>query len=336
MSPPQRQPDTADVGELLHRLAAEEERFLQREFLAPSVRGSVAEVRIGGVVCRVRIEPRDFTGWGVFRPVSMTRARLVREAGLADRRRWLDLFPRVGLIVCRRHGSNWHGAAAHRGDARFRIEGLVPIEMAEEVQPFDVVAARFDGSSFWFDDLDPGGDPAAAAYLRGALQEQTAPEDLARPGLTPEQRAAYELGWWERIGPSGAEAGDGPEGAGAGRCGGRARPEPRPMEAEDPVRRRLRQSLSHAGAQLIGYLERPDSYRVTYRIGGEEFTSAVDKRDLTVQVAGVCLAGEDQKFDLGSLVGVLREGGPDDLFRVGDDGGMNEDDYWRVHPRRNP
>jgi hypothetical protein len=98
----------------------------------------------------------------------------------------------------------------------------------------------------------------------------------------------------------------------------------------------LSSNLSHAGAQLIEYLERGDSYRVTYSIDGRRFTSSVNKEDLSVQVAGVCLSGADQLFDLASLVGVLREGEQGHgLVRVGPDGGaMDEDHYWRVHPPR--
>jgi hypothetical protein len=87
---------------------------------------------------------------------------------------------------------------------------------------------------------------------------------------------------------------------------------------------------------LIEYLERGDSYRVTYRVDGQRFTSSVNKEDLSVQIAGICLSGEDREFDLASLVGVLREGEQGHgLVRVGQDrGAIDEDHYWRAHPRR--
>jgi hypothetical protein len=104
----------------------------------------------------------------------------------------------------------------------------------------------------------------------------------------------------------------------------------------DVVRRRLRESLSHAGAQLVDYLERSDSFRVTFTVGGRQYTSSVNKNDLTVQAAGICLSGEDQKFDLSSLVGVLREGSDSgDIVPVGDENyAIDEEDYWRIHSRR--
>jgi hypothetical protein len=333
-----RQPgDKPDVSKLLDRLASAENEFLRREFLAPALRGGVVRVRIAGVSCRIRIKPADFEGWGVFRPTSHTDASLLRPASLAERRRYLELFPLFRLIVCRRAGNTWFGSAASFGDSRIQIEGMAPLLLAEEVQLFDRVCARYDGWQFWFEEADMRHDPGSSAYLRAALADQAAPDSLRRPGLTAEERAAYELNYWQMVRPegSGGDGGDesnpGPRGRRQGKQG---RPGNEPQES-DIVRRRLRESLSHAGAQLIDYLERADSFRVRYSIGGRQYTSSVNKQDLTVQVAGICLSGEDQKFDLGSLVGVLREGDQHgEVLRIGDDG-MEEEQYWRVHPRRN-
>ena len=100
------------------------------------------------------------------------------------------------------------------------------------------------------------------------------------------------------------------------------------------MRQRLRESLSHAGAQLVDYLERADSFRVSYTVGGQQFTSSVNKDDLTVQVAGICLSGEDRKFDLASMVGVLREGSAEgEIYEIGAHG-MDEEQYWQIHPPR--
>jgi hypothetical protein len=294
------------LSEALDRLAAAEERFLASEFLAPVVVGGRAQVRIAGVVCSLMIHPADFAGWGVFRPVSHAEAKLVRHAKLAERQRYLELFPQVRLILVGQQDDQWFAVPAHRGDARFRIEGPVPVELVEDAQAFEVIETRFDGARFWFAGLDPRWDPAAARYLREVLGEPTPPDQLARPGLTAEERTAYAMAY---------------------------------SMSEDARRHRegerLRGALAHAGAELKDFVERQDVYTVTYTVDGRRHVSAVSKRDLSVQVAGICLSGEDANFDLHSLVGVIREAQGGHIVRVGQENhGMAEEDYWRVHPPR--
>jgi hypothetical protein len=294
--------------EALDRLAKAEDLALNSEVLAPMVRGGVVRIRIAGVVCRFKVDS-DFEGWGVFRPTSPTTAALVRSAGLAERREYLSLLPPVRVIACSRAGGQWMAMPAHQADSRFRIEGLIPILLVEEAQLFETLLTRFDGAHFWYEAPDPRHDPARAAYLRDSLGRLIEPERLARPGLTVEESAAYRLNYEERL---------------------RAEREAKRIRVEE----RLREALAHAGAQLRDYQERGDIYRVTYEVDGRRHVSVVEQKNLSVQVAGICLSGQDRRFDLQSLVGVLREaqdrGG---IVRVGgEEGGMREDDYWDVHP----
>ena len=306
-----------DVGNLLDRLASEEQRFLERPFLAPAMGGPAVRVRIAGMNCTLRVEPTDFAGWGIFQPLSHGEAILVRPATLAERRSYLDLFPVVRLIACWRVGSSWFGSAAHSGDTRICLTGLAPINLIEDIQLFDSIRARYDGARFWFDEHDMRHDPAASSYLRSSLHDSLPPEELRRPGLTAEERAAYELNYWQSVAAAENDTDVTPDPARRRRAR-RGRAIERSVES-DLTGRRLQSSLSHAGAELVDYLERSDGFRVTFTIGGHRYTSSVSKEDLTVQVAGICLSGEDQKFDLGSLVGVLREGeSAGEIHRVGD------------------
>jgi hypothetical protein len=289
----------------LDRLAALEETFLASDFLAPILAGGPVAVRIGGVLCRLRFEPTDFSGWAVCRPTSTTAARVVRAALLDERQRYLDLLPRVRLIVCRRIGRQWLATPAQQADARGYLDGLTPVHLVEEAQPFDVVEARFDGGLCWYDRPDERRDPATAAFLREALRRKVEPTQVERPGLTVEERSAYAAAYAPVL-----EA------------------------VRDLTETRLRRALGHAGAQLRGYVEQGDAYRVDFLVNGRRHVSVVSKRDLAVQVAGICLSGGDRHFDLQSLVGVLREANGR-IVRVGaDNGGMDEDAYWAVHPPR--
>jgi hypothetical protein len=299
------------VSAALDRLAAAEGRFLTSEFLAPTLRGSQIQVRIAGVICRLKVQPADFEGWGIFQPISLGEARLIRPAKLAERQRYLNLFPLVRLILAGRQQEQWLAVPAHQADTRFRVEGMILVRLVEEAQLFEVIESRFDGSQFWYVGSDPRWDPAMATYLRQALEQMVQPEKLSRPGLTAEERAAYAANYWPRY------------------------------EATEEARRsreeqRLRQALDHAGAELKDYVERQDVYSVTYEVDGQRHVSAVSKKDLSVQVAGICLSGEDENFDLQSLVGVIREAQSGGGFvRVGrENQGMEEDQYWRAHPRQ--
>jgi hypothetical protein len=293
------------IHDLLDRLAGAEDRFLRSEFLAPALPGGMVQVRVEGVVCRLRADA-DFRGWGVFRPTGAAAAALVRRATLAEQRRYLDLFPRRRAILCKPLKGRWLAWPAHHGDRRFGAPALFPVRLVEESQPFDVAETRFDGVQSWFERLDARADPAAAAYLRQALNELTSPVEIHRRGLSAEERAAYGVLFALR------------------------------QETErDRTEDRLRAALGHAGAELAGYVERDDGYRVEYAVDGERHVSVVNKDDLTVQLAGICLSGADRHFDLHSLVGVLREGREDGVLRIGgDNDGMDEERYWQVHPRR--
>ena len=270
------------LRETLDRLAAAEERAFAREFLAPMLHGGVVQVRIAGVVCRLRVSPHDFEGWGIFRPTSATAAELVRPARLAERRRYLDLLPILRMIICLHEGDHWLAMPVHRADTRFRIEGLVPVRLVEEAQLFEVLITRFDGAQCWYDGPDPRRDPGTAAYLREALGRMIEPDQLSRPGLTAEERAAYSRNYAPRLQAE--------------------------LEARrDRVEERIRAALAHAGAEFRDYQDRGDVYRVTYEVDGRRHVSVVAQQDLSVQVAGICLSGQDRRFDLQSLVGVLRE-----------------------------
>jgi hypothetical protein len=291
------------VDKLLDHLAGAEERFLQSEFLAPALPGGMVQVRIEGIVCRLRLDA-DFRSWGIFRPTSIATAMLLRQATLAEQRRYLALFPARRIILCRALKDHWLAWPAHQGDQRFGPPTLLPVRLVEEAQPFDVAETRFDGVQGWFERLDARADPATAAYLRQALHDLTPPDQVQRSGLSAEERTAYGVLFALHQ-----------------------------ESMRDRTEERLRQALDHAGADLRGYVERADGYRVEYDVDGERHVSVVNKDDLSVQLAGICLSGADRHFDLHSLVGVLRQA--EDVVRVGaDNRGMAEERYWRVHPRR--
>jgi hypothetical protein len=272
-----------DILSAIERLAKAEETFVGSEFLAPVLRGAGVDVRIGDARCRLKVSPADFEGWGVFKAVSFNQATYQRNASMAERRKYRALFPAVRLILVNRDEDEWLAIAANSADTRFAVTGFVPPRFVEDAELFETIVTRFDGTQFWFDGVDTRADPAAAAYLRESLQNMVDPRLLSRSGLAAEQRTAYLLHHAIRLEEMELEE--------------RARPEAR-----------LKRALAHAGAELRDFSERPDLYRVSYTVDGQRHTSVVRKDNLSVVTAGICLSGRDNDFDLGSLVGVLREG----------------------------
>jgi hypothetical protein len=276
------------IDEILNRLEAAEKDFTGREFMAPVIGHGRVMVRIAGVLCKLRsIErlPRNFRGWAILRALSTSRAEFVGEAGLSQITDYLALFPAVRLILVEIRGNRWLSLPAQKGDRRFRIEGAVELRLAEEgLERFETVLSRFDGRLFWYERRDPSRDPAIAAYLReqlaGAGAGELPPEKdaLHKRGLSREEREAYGVMRAARI-----EA------------------------LQDRVELRLSGALNHARARYESHIERGDVYVVRYEVDGQQHVSTVNREDLSVVTAGICLSGTDRRFDLTSLVGVLRQ-----------------------------
>ncbi|HSD84351.1 MAG TPA: hypothetical protein VLG46_10845 [Anaerolineae bacterium] len=298
------------IRAVLDKLEHAERAFLGTEFLAPIVGEGQVQVRIAGVVCRPRVNSTIRHTWAVLRPIAIGEAAVVREATWQEVAQYLALFPQVRLVLAQKIDRQWLAFPAQRGDARLCLEGPIGLWLAaEEVERFDGVEAAFDGRSFWYVQRDRRSDPAVSAYLRERFAQRPIgdlPPDVAmlhRRGLSREQCDVY-----------------------AWLC------EQLKLAQRDRVEVRLAEALGHAEARLHSYLERGDVYVVKYEVDGRERISTIRHDDLSVITAGICLAGQDQRFDLTSLVGVLREGERDQqLVWVGDEG-MNEELYWQIHP----
>jgi hypothetical protein len=296
------------IYDLLDSLESEEHKFLETEFLAPVLPGGQVRVRIAGLVCTLRVSGEFEPGWAILKPQSMDRARVVSRPSLQQVRDYLALFPAVRLLLVSRasrapstgSGQAWLAIPAHRGDRRFEIEGPVRIHLVAGAEPFQRIIARFDGTLFWFQEVDRRRSPAIAAYLREELDAGTRPQDLHKPTLTAEEREAY------RLVQQAAEALQ-RDRAQQQRTHVRTQRSAEVIQ-RDPAKERLAGALAHAGAELTSYIEQGDAYTVAFVVDGQARRTIVSKGDLTVLSAGICLSGQDQRFDLQSLVGVLREG----------------------------
>ena len=289
------------------KLAAEEAIFFNSQLFSPVLKGRPIRVRISGVIVNLSVtKPKNFVGWGVFKPTSAKTASFVREPNMTEKQSYFNLFPDLRLILCRRSNDQWYGIPANQSDNRFKITGTVPINLCTEVQMFDMVQVRFDGNSIWFEQIDPKHSLKTAVYLRESVIKFLEAPKLELTGLTLEERDAYLIALNDALAAD-AEA------------------------KRDKQEERIQRALALTGAKYQSYIERGDTFTIEFMVGRERHRSVVKKDNLAVESAGICLNGTDKNFDLQSLVGVLREASnTNQLVRVGNNvefGNSNEQDY---------
>lgn len=270
------------VRKLIEKLAKAEKNFVETRFLAPRIKGGQVRVKFEGLVNTYSPTPEDFEGWGVFQAEVQNKASLVKQADKVQVSKYLKQLNAVRLYLVRPlRGQSWLAYPVNGEEFRQRFgeKKAVAVHLVTLGRAFEPIIARFDGSNFWFDRIDRRFDPKLPTRLAKALKAFVAPEALKITGLTPELREAYGMVFQKSEGMR-------------VRC----------SEA------RLRRALEQGGGQLESFVDRGDYWNTQWITSeGERHHSAIQKKDLTVLSAGICLDGEDTKFDLQSLVGVVEQ-----------------------------
>jgi hypothetical protein len=262
---------------LFEKLAAEEQKFFNSEFISPVIKRQPIRIRISGIELTLKVLPEKFQGWGVFKTTNKKTAEFVREPTGREKKEYLELYPRFNLIICKQ-GKQSLGLLAHSGDNRLKIEGIVPIRLAEETRLFSVVNTRSDGHNFWFEGTSNRHSKKIATALRDYLLAGTKVEDISISGISPEEILAYQFAYQYDI-----------------------------ESKKDHEEERIKSALKKAGANFRSYVERGSTYTVEYSVDGHNHRSTVDKKTLEIASSGICLSGQDRLFDLQSLVTVMRE-----------------------------
>ncbi|MEW6213558.1 MAG: hypothetical protein AB1631_35005 [Acidobacteriota bacterium] len=276
----------SDIKHLLDSISKQEDQFRSTQFVAPCVRGGQVKAKVAGLVYTFTPDPQDFEGWGVFLPLDEKIAGVVEEAPIHLITEYLKLLKPVRLrLVHSLHHRTWLAYPVNESDARQRWGQPRPVmvHLVESAADFEQIIARWDGSAFWFEDVDRRADPEIAELLRKALREVTLPDALQFKGITPEMRTVYNLATQQA-------------------------PEFQPLVQRRRDEERISDALRMAGGSLQQFHERGDYWIVEWTTSdGELHTSAIARRDLTVISAGICLSGRDCDFDLQSLVGVVEK-----------------------------
>lgn len=274
----------SDIHKLLNQLVAQEQQLFSTQFLAPCVRGGLVRTKVAGIVYTFTPQPRNFEGWGIFQPINEKVAAVVEELTLPQVGKYLQHLKPLRLRLAHTlQQQTWLAYPVSVGDMqqRWGTAKPVPVNLVTDGRQFELIVARWDGCSWWFDESDRRADPLVADKLTAQLKKVTPLEKLHFKGITPEMRTVYDLVTQQTKEFSAYR-----------------------QQKQDETR--LRQALKLGGGELQSFRNRQDNWWVEWTTAdGELHTSAIAKNDLTVVSAGICLSGQDQNFDLQSLVGVV-------------------------------
>ncbi len=275
-----------DIRKLINQLAIQEAELTNIQFLAPCVKNGRVKTRVAGIIYTFESQPKKFAGWGIFQPINEKIAKFLEEPSLPQLEEYLQLLkPLRFFLAYQLKGQTWLAYPTNESDAqqRFGFAKPVAVHLVTEGIMFEQIIARFDGASWWFEDIDRRADPLVAEELREAFKNITPPKELKFKGMTPEIRTVYDLV-------------------------ARQKKEFMQKMQHQKDEKRLREALAIGGGELQNFRGRSNYWQVEWVTGnGERHTSAINKNDLTVVSAGICLSGGDRHFDLQSLVGVVEQ-----------------------------
>jgi hypothetical protein len=269
-----------NVLDIISEIGKKEAEITQQVFISPIFSNSRVATHIDGIVYSFVI-PGVESGWYQIKPVNTKVARIIGPANLIEQEMYLKCLDKLRLVIVMKKDNIFYGVPDKANKFGFQVNDLLPIFLhSDPAMDFDRVITRFDGANIWYECVDQGNGPAKAEYLRDCMAKVLDPSKLKFSGLTIEERLAYTL---------------------------RLTLDKRLII--DSKKDQLKRDVEFAGGSFIKFAERADHYSVTYQVNGNEFTSYVAKNPAhSVISAGLCLNGNDKRFDLKSLVTVIREG----------------------------
>lgn len=295
--------------DLLSKFAQEERNFRQKEFLAPfTPKSRTAIVKMNGVNYDFRIVGhKSFgSGFGVFKPIDHSCAKFVKVAEYEQIRPYLDILPKVHMILCYETDDGWvsYPMNVESSKATLGLDREIIVKNVTDCERFDVVTARYDGAHFWFDEMFAGADVVKSEDMRNCFDPSTTVKKMrdalgAIKGLTPEDHKAFDvmLASWTLF---------------------------KQVTTED----RLKHFIEPGGGKLKKYVLRGDHVEILWNSeSGASYVSVVQKDTLDVVSAGICLSGEDNKFHLKDLPFIVVQGEQRDaIYRTGNARAFNMDD----------
>ncbi|MDD5649835.1 MAG: hypothetical protein PHF86_05345 [Candidatus Nanoarchaeia archaeon] len=268
----------SNVFDLIKKVG-EKEAAIQ-EFISPIFFNEYVATKIEGIVYKFKISQKT-PGWYKIQSIDRKTAKTVEQADLSDIDTYLKFLTKIRFILVMKKNNVYFGIPEKSNNLKLPFEQMIPVYLTDDsVQDFDRVIVRFDGANFWYHQLDYSNDISKASYLREKLLKVVDSKKINYSGLTIEEKIAYTL----RV----------------------------TLDKKlviDKKKTSLKDDVEHAGGEFIKFTEKSDHFSVTYIVDGQQYTSHVSKNEShSVITAGICLSGEDRKYDLKSLITVMREG----------------------------
>lgn len=270
-----------DIFNLLNKIADREKQLQSTQFIAPCVKGGKVRTKVDNIIYTFTPKGRKFEGWGIFQPKSDRLVKMIREADLFQISTYLEQFKSFRLrLAYNLQGKTWLAYPVSEADFKQRIGKIkpIPVHLVTEGTTFEQILVRWDGNSWWFEELDRRADLEVVEELQNDLQQNREFKELSFKGMTPEMRTVYQL-VTQKI---------------------------KEFSQEYREEKLLKSALKMGGGNLEKYHDRGDYWTVEWQTSdGEYHYSAISKQDLTVISSGICLSDRDRDFDLQSLVGVI-------------------------------
>jgi hypothetical protein len=293
-----------DIFDIFNEIEEKKYNFIDSSFISPILNHNFILVRIAGLIYKFRVKNTE-QGWYLLTPINEKNAEIVRTADFLEKEKYLKFFDKIYFIPIFYKNNILYCYPKGNADTRFGANGVTPIFLSDidMIDVFDIIQARFDGSNYWFEDIDFNSNPIKAEQLRQQLDDFSDIEDFSIKGMTPYEKEAYSFaleikkqteGDWDEI--------------------------------------VLRKSIEDAGGEFLGYTESLDQFEVNYAVDGvRQPTVRVTKGGHNVISSGICLTNEGS-FDLKSLVTVMKErqdlGGDPNRYAWHREWGRNREPDW--------
>jgi hypothetical protein len=271
-----------DILSIIKKIGEKEDVLTKNIFISPIYGNEYVVTRINGLVHKLGIPDSTKPGWYKIKARNFKKAKIVGEADFMEVEEYLKLLTKIRVVLVYKKDELYFGVPLKNNSAGFDVSELVPVFLTSDdhVGPFEKVICGFDGANLWYYQNDISSDPARTEYLKGSFDKFIRPEKIQHTGLTLEEKIAYTL---------------------------RFNLDKKARESLKEVS--IKSNVEFAGGEFVKFTERNDHISVTYKIGGQQYTSYVTKDESHhVLTAGVCLSGRDRDYDLTSLITVLREG----------------------------